>query len=196
MQFLIKGQINLYAYNGGDGSYTHFCLEKEDMPLSELIYGEDTIYEDGKLIMHQTKTHIGLLSFYMQDAPDLQPQIESIKKPTHNELLKLAKNYHYAVCLEGDDCIVFEEKKPFFKLSIEAVIGVVNHRNDDTHPYGGALCNIWVPRVNEKLYLRTGLLHSKAYADEDGNKIPYGKSLLWLSIYIQNRLLDRKRHMA
>ena len=170
LQFLMKGQINLYSFRGDDGN-THFFLEKEDMPLSELIYGEDIIVnEGGKLVMCRTKTHIGLLNFYMQDAPGLQPQIESLEKPSHDKLLKLAKNYHYAVCVEGEDCIVFEKKKPLFKLSIDAVIGVINYRNDDTQLYGGALCNIWLPKTNEKLYFRTGLLYTNACVSEYDNK--------------------------
>ena len=174
LQFLMKGQINLYSFRGDDGN-THFFLEKEDMPLSELIYGEDIIvHEGGKMFMYRTKTHMGLLNFYMQDAPSLQPQIKSLEKPSHDKLLKLAKNYHYAVCVEGEDCIVFEKKKPLFKLSIDAVIGVINYRNDDMQLYGGALCNIWLPKTNEKLYFRTGLLYTNAHVSEydeyDDNK--------------------------
>ena len=175
LQFLIKGQVNVYSYRGDD-SYTHFYIEKEDMPLSELVYEEEIVREDGKLIMRQSKKHIGLLRFYMQDAPSLQPQIENIIKPRQEELLKVAKNYHYAVCLEGEDCIVFEKKKPLFKLSVDAVIGIVNYLNDDDiQLYGGALCNIWLPRSNEKLYLRTGLLYTNANADKENNN----KNSIW-----------------
>jgi hypothetical protein len=101
----------------------------------------------------------------MQDAPGLKSQINGIKRPVHQNLIKLAEDYHNAVC-KGDQCIIYERVQPFVKINLELVGGVVNFRNvEDLHDrfyfQGGILGHIWMPRTNEKLYFRTGLLYSQ-----------------------------------
>ena len=187
LEFLIKGQANIYYFRDNNQN-DHYYIEKADMPLSELPYEESVVNMDGKKYNYKSKKHVGLLTLYMQDAPDLRSQIENIKTPEHGTLLNLAKNYHYAVCLDGEDCIIFEKKKPLFKSSMDIVLGAVDYRNDKTNMQGGILFNIWMPRANEKLHLRTGVLLTKASLYENNNyliwKIPvmieyiYPKSII------------------
>jgi hypothetical protein len=51
----------------------------------------------------------------MQDAPNLQSKINDIKKPGHQNLIKLAEDYHNAVC-EGEKCIIYAKSAPLIKI--------------------------------------------------------------------------------
>ena len=158
LEFLIKGQLNIYYYRD-DNQNDRYYIEKADLPLSELTYEESKVYLEDKQSFHQSTKHIGLLYYYMQDAPEIHSQIRNIKKPEHNKLLKLAKNYHYAVCLDGDDCIVFEKKKPL-EFALYMVGGAIDFGFDKNIYFnGGTILNIGIPSVSEKLFFRTGVMY-------------------------------------
>ncbi len=67
--------------------------------------------------------HVGVLTYYMKDAPGLKTKISSIQEPGHKNLVSLAKNYHYHVCAEDEQCIQFKKELPLVKLNMEAVGG-------------------------------------------------------------------------
>jgi hypothetical protein len=60
----------------------------------------------------------------MQDAKGLETEILKLKKPEHDNLIALAKDYHNAVC-NGDKCIIYEKKLPLFKVGFELVGGQI-----------------------------------------------------------------------
>jgi hypothetical protein len=126
--------------------------------------------------------HIGLLNYYMQDAPEFQSRIAKVGKPNHERLIKLAEDYHNVVC-KDEACIIYEKKLPRLKLELEVIGGIVNYQNlgvsgnfqnfvgksfnqnlddfnDKNYAQIGFLTNFWMPRVSEKLYFRTGMLYS------------------------------------
>ena len=102
----------------------------------------------------------------MQDAPNFTSRIEEIEKPDHRNLIKLAKDYHNITCKDGVQCIIYEKKVPILKCNFEALGGVVKYKNSDNivnnknNYLYGMLMHFWMPRANEKLYFRTGLLYS------------------------------------
>ena len=161
LEFLIKGEINIY-YGRDEDKFNRYYIEKAGLTLSELPYDEKAHYLSTEYIqLKKTKKHIGLLTYYMQDTPELWSQIESLKVLDHNSLLQLAQNYHYAACTDGVDCIIFEKKKSAIKISAEIVFGILDFYYDNKiHGHGGALLNIWMPRANEKIFFRTGLLYT------------------------------------
>ncbi len=163
LEYLIKGKINIYYMRDDRGN--HYYLQKENVKLTEIPYEQGIKYVDDKQVFYESKKHIGLLIYCMQDAPEFQSRIQSLKKPTHQNLIKLAEDYHNVVC-KGDKCIIYEKKQPLFKVNFEVVGGVINFENvkdlnDKFYFQGGVLAHFWMPRTNEKLYFRTGLLYSK-----------------------------------
>ena len=174
LEFLIQGKINMYYLRDSAGD--HFFLEKEEGQVIELPYNEGITYIDGKEYAFKTKGYIGILNHYMQDAPALKSRIDNIKKPEQASLIKLAEDYHNIVCKDGV-CIIYEKRQPGLKINLEATSGLVNFNNqadfeDKTYFMGGLIAHIWMPRTNEKLYLRTGLLFSVVKGD-DGNSFLY-----------------------
>ena len=173
LEFLIKGRVNIYSLKDQRGN--HFFIEKTGLGLSELPYEEGITYKENVPIEYKSTTHIGLLNIYMQDAPEFQSRIAKMNKPKQRWLIELAEDYHKRVC-KDEDCIIFEKKLPFLKVNLEFVAGVNYIKNgvmDEFYYYiqegdiknrnyfqAGVLANFWLPRVNEKLYLRTGILYS------------------------------------
>ena len=165
LEFLVKGLVNIYY--GRNEAGNHYYIERADEPLTELPYEETIrITEDGKQFLYKSNTHIGLLSYYMQDAPGMQRQINDMGEPEHESLIQLAKNYHYAVCTDGSPCLVFEKKLPAIMIAVDVLGGMTGYREGGTSFAGGILLNMWMPRANEKLYFRTGLLYSR-YREPD-----------------------------
>jgi len=95
MEYLIKGKVNIYYMRDDKGG--HYYIDKEDVRLTEIPYEEGIKYVDNKQVFYESTKHIGFLKYYMQDAPELQTRIQSVKKPDHQNLIKLAEDYHNAV---------------------------------------------------------------------------------------------------
>lgn len=174
LEFLVKGKINVYYLRDTIGD--HYFLEKEGMPLTELPYDENIKYIDDKRVHFTSNKHIGILNYYMQDAPEFQKRISEIGIPDHKSLIELSEDYHNKVCKEGA-CIIYEKKQPYVKLNIEAVAGVINFANiqdldDKFYFQSGIIAHFWLPRANEKIYFKTGFLFSPI-AYTDGTKKGY-----------------------
>ncbi len=176
LEYLIKGKVNIYYMRDDIGN--HYYLDKEDIILTEIPYEEGIKYVDDKQVLYESKKHIGILSYYMQDAPEFQSRIQSLREPKHQNLIKLAEDYHNAVC-EGEKCIIYEKKQPFLKVNLEVVDGVMNFENiddikDKYYLQSGVIAHFWMPRTNEKVYFKTGFLYSQL-EDTDGEKYNYIK---------------------
>ncbi len=176
MEYLIKGKVNIYYMRDEKGD--HYYLDKEGVKLTEIPYEEGIKYVEDEPRYYESKKHIGLLNYYMQDAPEFQSRIQSLKKPEHKNLIKLAEDYHNAVC-EGEKCIIYEKKQPFIKVNLEGVVGIVNFENvddinDKYYFQSGIIAHFWMPRTNEKIYFKTGFLYSQV-EDTDGEKYGYIK---------------------
>jgi len=174
LEYLIKGKVNIYYMRDHNGE--HYYLDKENERLSEIPYEEGVKYVDDRAVSYKSKTHIGILSYYMQDAPGFQSRIQKIDKPEHINLIELAEDYHNTVC-EGEKCIIYVKKKPFVKTNLEAVAGVVKpvnytHIKDKYYFQSGVMAHFWMPRTNEKLYIKIGFLYSQI-EDTAGKKSPY-----------------------
>ena len=169
LEFLIKGQVNIWYIRDDTGE--HYFIDKEDMPLTKIPYEEGTRQINGVQTSYRTLEHLRVLNRYMFDAPVVQNQINNMKKPEHKGLIKLAENYHHAVCEDGEPCIVFERKQPI-KITVNVASGMAYYYSGKSSFTGGVLLDFWMPRINEKLYLRTGLLHSKHDFDFDYENEP------------------------
>jgi hypothetical protein len=169
LEYLINGEINIYYLRDDDGD--HYYLDKKDIRLTEISYEEGIKQVNNKQVFYKSTKHYGLLRVYMQDAPGFDTKIKSIEKPEHRNLIKLAEDYHNVVC-GGEKCIIYEKKQPLLRLNLELVSGVIRIENfehfdssqkmRDKYFYRhGIIAHFWMPRINEKIYIKTGLLYSK-----------------------------------
>lgn len=165
LEFLIKGKMNIYYMLDINGD--HYFIEKEGTPLTELPYEEGVKYVDGTPRYYESTKHIGVLTYFMQDAPGLQPKIVDLKRPGHQNLIKLAKEYQHIVC-NDTKCIVYEKKPAFVQLTIEPVWGEIKYKqfNSTTNEFG-VYVHIWAPCSNENYFIKTGAIYNKVQSNGD-----------------------------
>lgn len=164
LEYLINGKVNIYYLRDAQDGDSYF-IEKDGSSLTRLPYDEGETFVGNKRAFYKTTKHIGLLNYYMGDAPELQTKIYEFGEPTHQNLIKLAEEYHNIVC-DGDRCIIYEKKEPAIKVNFELVSGIINFENivdleDRNYWQNGLLAHFWLPRSNEKMYFKTGLLYSR-----------------------------------
>ena len=169
LEYLIKGEINIYYMRDNFGD--HYYLDKEDLKFTELPYEEGVKYVDNKRVYYESIKHIGILNYYMQDAPQLQSRISSVKELEHQNLIKLAEEYHNAVC-QDEECIIYEKRLPLLKFSISPFIGLTKYKGYDKFikEFGGYLY-LWAPRINEKVYFKTGVVYHKLSKEGENFRI-------------------------
>lgn len=193
LEFLVSGKVNIYYLR--DLSGDHFYIENETSPLVEIPYTEKIVKDGLKSYVYESKAHINFLKFYMPDAPNLDDNIRAIKKPTPQTLTQLAEKYHYMVC-DDEVCIVYNKKPPIFKVSIEAIGGSFTLLNQPssskiTSVVFGLLTHFNAHRVNEKLYLMTGLLSTSIIENDIATrhlKIPFHLEYIYPKGIIKPRI--------
>ncbi|MDP4238175.1 MAG: hypothetical protein Q8904_01720 [Bacteroidota bacterium] len=104
------------------------------------------------------------MSYYLNDAPNLRSEINSIKWPNHENLIKLATDYHKAVC-DGEKCIIYEKKLPAFKVNLEIAGGFIKGLYDDNSTQAakfqcGILAHAWMPAITENLFIKGGMMYT------------------------------------
>lgn len=173
LEFLINGMIDVYYLRNSEGKEVYF-IQKENEALVELPFEKDFKSVDGLYVSYQTNKHIGILRDHMMDAPELRPQIKTITRPEHTNLIRLAENYHQIVC-KDKPCVVYRRDLPFLKVSFEPYSGALNYafpefdvdyvpilpEEDKTYFQGGVIVRFWLPRANEKFYLRSGVTYTQ-----------------------------------
>jgi hypothetical protein len=165
LEYLIDGIADLYYLEDETGD--HFFIEKDSLPLTELLYKETIKVINGKQFLTESKGYVNQLRYFMQDAQGILPQIEAIRKPQHKELINLAEDYHSIVC-KDESCIIYDKGAPFLKITLEPFFGVGKlYQIEKIYLISGMYVNL--QSSYEKKYFRTGLLHYEGdiFFDED-----------------------------
>jgi len=162
VRFLIKGKINIYYLRDDTGG--HYFLEKEDKGIIEIPYEEEIRYKDDVRYFYRSSKHIGILIYYMQDAPGFQTRIANMGKPEQENLIKLAQDYNNIVS-KDEACVIYEKKLPALIFNIEIIAGIIQYQIsgeniEKNYFQAGIVTHFWMPKVNEKLYFKTGFLYS------------------------------------
>jgi hypothetical protein len=189
VEYLIKGKLNVYYLRDNIGD--HYFLEKDDLEFKEIPFTEGIRYAGNSQRFYASTKHMGLLSYYMKDAPQFQRRIFNIKKPNHSNLINLAEDYHNAVC-KGENCIIYEKPSPFISLSLEPFWGLIKYSGYN-QAYQELGCNLYIgiPMANEKLHFKTGILYNKI-PEEEGDlfvlKIPVQIQYLYQAYRIEPKV--------
>lgn len=135
LEFLIKGEVNIYHMNVGVNRYfiekdTLFRELKNTTNLVTVEHKKEgrkdgKIYEtDYEKIGNEYK---GMLKYLLNDA-DMAQQIQQTTF-SNKSLIKVSKKYHEAVC-HDEECVVFEKPKELPKINFRVHGGMsINHFN-------------------------------------------------------------------
>ncbi len=188
-EYLVKGNVSFYylKYQGKD----RYFVDKAGESMAEIKYNEGTKQRQEKTYYYESKIHMGVLRYYMQDAPQVIPQIEALEKPSAQNLTQLSRVYHGKVCAT-DSCIVYEKQTPPVGISVEPFAGMVQFNGyPDFQSEFGAYVYVWAPRMNENLYLKTGVAyHQQPTEDEEVSayRIPLQLQYVYGAYRVQPKL--------
>jgi len=162
LEYLIKGELNVYYLRNETGD--HYYVDKDNEKFLELPYKKEILNGKAGNYFHESKKYTGMLMYYMRDAANFQLRIKKLGKPSHRNLTKLAEDYHHAVCEDGV-CIVYEKKQAYFVVHVEPSAGLVIYEPQEymlnsNRLQAGVLLHVWLPRINEKLFFKTGAMYS------------------------------------
>jgi len=190
LEYLVKGKVNVYYQRDSKGD--HYYMDNETIKLSEIPYKEEIrhvrekdIFTPNKVYIYRSPAHKNFLALYLQDAPQLKSRIYKIKKPEHHSLIVLAEDYHNIVC-KDERCVVYDKKPPIIKIDLESEVGMVYYSNqedlnDNNYIHVGVLAHFWMPRVNEKLFFRSGVLYSTLRYEENESLWKFPLQLEYIS---------------
>lgn len=121
-EYLVKGMLNLYyyeyedetlshndSYRGYQGFVPYYFFEEESGKIYSLKQNPDLIYETTRL-SHDDK-YKGFLKYYFRDISAIADEADNLKF-NQASFIKVAQQYHDAVCTTGDECIVFQNQHP------------------------------------------------------------------------------------
>lgn len=184
LEYLINGKVSIYYYRDKEGN--HYLIGKEGEKMVEFPKEEEIVNRNGNNYYQKPTKHINILGYYMSDAPELFNKIKNVQNLEHQPLIKISKQYHEMIC-KDKTCVIYEKKQPIIKISPELTAGLIKFHSNEylynieekQYMVGGILANIWLPRSNEKLYFRTGLLYASINL-KDGKKASFLKIPLHL----------------
>lgn len=157
LEVLIKGKVTILYFRSDINRY---FIEKQDLGISELPYKEVIVQQNNKHFNSPSTQHIGILMYYFQDAPELRDDIEKIKKPETDPLIRLAHKYN-SKRSEPAEKTAYQKVSPVAAVYFEAIAGplfVEGPRIETRNTFmGGGHFLFGLPRYNERLFLRTGL---------------------------------------
>jgi len=149
VEYLVKGMLNLYyfmykddtyyfsdnqnRYIDYDGYVKYYFFEDENgkmMPISrkpdrvEKRQDESSLIEGASYRDYVIKDNVyrGAIKAYFPNIKEVFNEADNMEF-TQKSMIKIAKKYHNAVCSTGEECIVFQRKKPdyygdVFKIAI------------------------------------------------------------------------------
>ncbi|MDL2213744.1 hypothetical protein LJC29_07225 [Bacteroides sp. OttesenSCG-928-N06] len=129
LEYIIQGIISMYYL---PGETTRFYFETEEGKMVEVAKEDKYMTnDDGKSGIKQDTRYIGILSYLFSENKESVKKIPRLSFGKEN-LAKLTKEYHYAVCETGKECIEFEAKKDnnYVKFSYTILAGMKIHTID------------------------------------------------------------------
>lgn len=107
LEYLLQGIKSLYYYESEDHEL-YFIQEGEQLVTLDAPELEK-MKSEGMVVNGHSDRYVPTLQYVFKDCPELTTKV--LKTPfTHKGLIDITKEYHYAVCKSGEDCIEFENR--------------------------------------------------------------------------------------
>lgn len=191
LEYLVEGKLDLFYLKTKDKE--RYFIQTDSLPLKEIEYINEIRNINGVNYHYKSKVHIGVLSQYTKDAPQLYHNIVKLK-PDFNDLRKLAIDYHLQVC-PNEKCISYKNNEKYTYIAIGPHIGITSFdfTNNDSKSLNffayGLYVRMSTPRINERLIFKTGAIFSEnnRYTNSPSNyhpdkimvKIPIQLEYIW-----------------
>lgn len=152
-EYIYEGKKNIYYHRDSKGF--HYSITKTKDTILEIPYYEKYFHDNGTRKIYQSTKHVSLLKLYFKDCPELYSDIDKIKQPNGKNLLNIAKKYHQITCNE-EVCTKYIKSKNPLTIIIEPIYGSYKGNGSIM----GSYLKFWLPKANENIYFKTGLLYA------------------------------------
>lgn len=169
VEVLVKGSATLYKYR------LRFFVQNNGNELHELTNEEQEVVYNGKKVIRNSNSHIGILSYLLSDCDKLKGRIERVRFD-EKSLTKLIAGYNTCV---GSSNTIFKEEKPWATMSYGFSIGfnssllkiestiIDNHYLTAGFDRANSLIigpsfRISAPRMNERISFNGNILYMSA----------------------------------
>lgn len=127
LEYLLQGMKSLYYYETEDDIPIYFV--EDDNTLVKIDAPKLSKQTIGLQFKDQTDRYIPLLHYAFKDCPGLAPKIDKARF-NRKEMMKITKEYHYAMCTSNEDCIEFEAKedKRSIQLDVTPYVGIIQYK--------------------------------------------------------------------
>ncbi|MDR0893587.1 MAG: hypothetical protein LBN24_13425 [Mediterranea sp.] len=134
LEYLLQGIKSLYYYEA-PGFVNVYFIEKGDK-----LVKVDAPHLDSSvsIALNGKDRYIPTLHYVFDDYQPLGSQIDKTKF-NRQSLIKLAKNYHNAVCTTGEECVEFETKEkadPPLQWTLTPYVGIMQYISHNKDGYG------------------------------------------------------------
>lgn len=185
LEYLIDGIVDIYFYEDNNGE--HYFIQKEGEELQELKNATKETIVNGSTYMYESKEYIGILKTNFEDSPELMKKAEKVGL-YHNDLIKIAEDYHYEIC-NDDECIIFAKKKSKFQFDFGVLLGMSISEfafTDNSYVEGfneglssnkswniGVFLNVRNPLISERISIHSELFLTKDHYQSDKVNIEF-----------------------
>lgn len=156
---LVKGKKSLFYFR--DQAGYHYLLSYHGDTLIEIPFRKRNIYVSGVGYYEGPPLQTGFLRAYFKDEPSLYKDIDKIQQLNFNSLISLIEKYNQLVC--GNNCYTNNYKVPSVKMAIELQGGIEHVKFGLSRyrylPQAGGLLFLRIPRADNRLAIKTGLLY-------------------------------------
>jgi hypothetical protein len=170
LEYLVQGIMNLYYYYNDQQAYYFFENESGEM---KLVTRKPNVITNDELVV-DTK-YKGVVSYIFRDYQPIAQKSKDLKF-NQKSFIGIAKKYHEEVCTTGEECIVFENRRPdnpSVEISVSAYAGMnsfdysfycredVYASTTDESPAFGLGINFKNPRWSQSFSLQFDVYTSK-----------------------------------
>lgn len=155
VEHIFDGKIDFYYLQSKEKA--RYFAQNLTEKLREITYEPVYNIKNGHKYLSRKKNYVGLLKYYLKDAPSLFNYIENMSEPNHVNLIRLAKDYE-SLTSSFVDYEVYEGENIGTKYEIELLMGLMSYANIDGLEFlPGVYARLWRPRTSNLVRLKFGL---------------------------------------
>lgn len=162
---IIKGRLSIYYFPFK--SDPRYFIESDKNSFTEIPYIITPTTEEDKVTNYslyykiRPTKHIGVLTYFMIDAPQLKPKIDKIKQPNHKNLIAIADLYNREIG-GSSNAIVYKKQLRNITMALEPNFGVLKYRNLDKYALNtGFYFHIFSSSLNKDLFFKSGFIYAR-----------------------------------
>jgi len=162
VEYLVKGNLNLYHFK--DGKNDRYFVDNQLDSLAEIRLVYETIQgTSGMNLWKLSNQHIELLNKFTAEAPSLKHKISKINHLEDENLIEIVEKYNKIICGQKKCkcCEVFKTDIYKYGFEINPIFGFNAFVTKDLTFTGGLIAYYRLPKCDNKLFVKAGLLYSK-----------------------------------